>query len=188
MSSVIILTGCGYSLRGAGTSLPPDVKNIYIANIDNRTSDASIARLVDEAIRDKFARYRAVNVVEEVGRADAVMNIELIAIKRGRGATSSQTDTAVQEELSLLMTAEVVRSNGVRLWKSETITVSQNYGTTSETVLASTPGFAGSSIDATALSKISSREVARGQERYAMRYLAEEVANRVYEEGIAEEF
>ena len=53
---VPVVAGCGYGLVGRTSSLPPDVVNIYIAPLGNRTLRQQVDLILTQAIADEFLR------------------------------------------------------------------------------------------------------------------------------------
>ena len=49
--------GCGYTLQGSKSSLPPEIKRIAILSSDNQTSETSLSTELSEALRSEFERY-----------------------------------------------------------------------------------------------------------------------------------
>ena len=183
-----LLAGCGYTFQGAGSVLPPDVKTIYIPQIENNTTESSLTNLLTEALRDQFDRYGAVSVVEDLNSADAVLKTKILGLKRAATTTNATTDTTLQQNTVMVVSAELRRVTGPLLWTNPKLSVSQSYGTTAGSVNTSSAAFAGGSVSAADVGSLSGRELSRGQEQEALNSMAEQVAKKVYEDAVMPDF
>jgi hypothetical protein len=52
----VLLDGCGYGLVGRTSSLPPDIEEIYIQPLSNRTLREQIDQEFTRAITNEFLR------------------------------------------------------------------------------------------------------------------------------------
>ncbi|HYB20361.1 MAG TPA: hypothetical protein VEH09_05505, partial [Thermodesulfobacteriota bacterium] len=50
----LLLTACGYHLRGRETNLPPEVHSVAIPIFGNRTIETGVESLVTEGLVEKF--------------------------------------------------------------------------------------------------------------------------------------
>lgn len=190
--SLLVLTfslfGCGYTFQGSGSVLPPDVKKVAIPLAINSTPEPGLALTLTEALRDRFERYGVIAIVDQVSQADAVLNARIINVERNTSTVTSNTATALQRSTTMTIAAELKRVTGPALWKSPALIVSQQFGTTSDVVVASSAGFAGGNIGSGDLGGLDNREISRGQEKQALEELSEEVARRIYEAAVLPEF
>ncbi len=182
------LTGCGYGFRGSESALPPDVERIHIPMVTNQSTEAGVDILVTEALRDEFDRYGTLTVVDKQSQADAVLDTTIVSIKRERGATSSSTDTDLQLQTVMTLSAELRKRNGALLWRNENIKASKVFGAESGVVVASSADFAGGSLSSGDLANLDDREVSRGQEQQALEDLSEQVASQIYSAAVIPEF
>ncbi|MGI6524972.1 MAG: LPS assembly lipoprotein LptE [Bdellovibrionota bacterium] len=181
-------SACGYTFVGGGSVLPADVKRIYIPLTENETTEANLARIVTEALQDRFERYGVVEVVDKMTEADAVLKTKIISVTKDTKTSTSGTDTALQYDIKMVISAELQRVTGQILWSNRAISAAQTYGATGSVVVTSSADFALSSLSASDLSGMSSREVARSQESEALDAMAEKVARAVYDQAVAPEF
>jgi hypothetical protein len=164
------------------------VKRIYIPLTENETTEANLARIVTEALQDRFERYGVVEVVDKMTEADAVLKTKIISVTKDTKTSTSGTDTALQYDIKMVISAELQRVTGQILWSNRAISAAQTYGATGSVVVTSSADFALSSLSASDLSGMSSREVARSQESEALDAMAEKVARAVYDQAVAPEF
>ena len=185
---VFILSGCGYSFRGSGSVLPPDVRRIAVPLVENSSPEAGLTLILTEALRDEFERYGAVSIVEDASDADAILKARIVDVRRQTSSVTSKTDTALQFDTTLVMAAELRRVTGGLLWQDRAITVSRPFGATSGVVVTSSAQFSESALGAGDLAGLDSREISRGQEQETLALLAEDVARTVYEKAVAPDF
>jgi outer membrane lipopolysaccharide assembly protein LptE/RlpB len=183
-----VLCACGYTFKGSGSALPPDVVKINIPLAENNTVESGLGLVVTEALRDRFDRFGVITVVDSESEADAVLRAKVLKLQRESQTSTSQTDTVLQARTVLVMAAELRRITGPLLWSNPNLLVSKAFGTSSSVVVTSSADFAGGNLSASDLSALDTRELSRGEEKKALEDLAEEVARRVYDEAVAPEF
>ena len=186
--SAVMTAGCGYTFRGSGSALPPDVRSIYIPQVDNNSTKLGLATVLTDAIRDEFDAYGAVSVVDNQNEADAVLKVTIVDVKETTSAVRANTNTSLQMQTTMFLTAELRRVTGPVLWRDNQIRVTQTFGADSSVVVTSSAAFAGGSISSGDLSGLSSREISRGQEASALNALSEDAARQMYDKAIAPDF
>jgi outer membrane lipopolysaccharide assembly protein LptE/RlpB len=184
----VLMTGCGYTFRGSGSALPPDVKAIYIPQVDNNSTKLGLATVLTDAVRDEFDSYGTVSVVDNQNEADAVLKVTIVDVKETTSAVRANTNTSLQMQTTMFLTAELRRVTGAVLWRDTQIRVTQTFGADSSVVVTSSAAFAGGSISSGDLSGLSSREISRGQEASALNSLSETAARQMYDKAIAPDF
>ena len=185
---LLCLVGCGYTLQGGGSVLPPDVRRIYIPTAENSTAEAGLTLTVTEALRDEFERYGVITVVDDAAQADAILKSRIVSVKRDTRTVTSTTDTALQLDSLLTISAELRRVNGQLLWANRNISSSKSYGTTSGVVVTNSADFAAGSISSSDLGSLNSREISRGQEQMVFESLAADIAKTAYTEAVLPDF
>lgn len=188
LTLMTIFTGCGYTFRGSGSALPPDVKAIYIPQVDNNSTKLGLATVLTDAVRDEFDSYGSISVVDNQNQADAVLKVTIVDVKETTSAVRANTNTSLQMQTTMFLTAELRRVTGPVLWRDNQIRVTQTFGADSSVVVTSSAAFAGGSISSGDLSGLSSREVSRGQEASALNSLSETAARQMYDKAIAPDF
>ena len=183
-----LVCGCGYTFTGGGSVLPADVKDIYIPLAENETTEVGVVRYVTEALIDKFEQYGVVRVVDSISDADAVLKARIISVVKNTKTSTSGTDTALQYDLKMTLAVTLQRVSGQILWRNNNISVSKTYGATGSVVVTSSADFVFNSVNASDLSGMSTREVARGQESEALEAMAIKAAEIVYDQAVAPEF
>jgi len=187
-SLLILASACGYKFQGGGTILPPDVRKIAIPVFENDSAEAGLSNLFTDAFRDEFERYGVITIVDEENEADAILNGKIKKVKREVRTVTSGTTSGLQFDAIIELSAELKKANGAVLWKNDSLTISQGYGSTVGSVVTSSPFFASQNLAASDLTGLSSGEVARGQESGAFESLATSAARTVYDGAVAADF
>jgi outer membrane lipopolysaccharide assembly protein LptE/RlpB len=66
-----LLSGCGYALVGRGSNLPPDVKEVYLQPLENRTQRTQVEQFLTRAVADELVTRQRFSVVGSLEGADA---------------------------------------------------------------------------------------------------------------------
>ncbi|MEY4668346.1 MAG: hypothetical protein RL518_1045 [Pseudomonadota bacterium] len=185
---VLTGTGCGYTLRGSGSVLPADVKNIYIPRVENGSTELGLADVVTDALRDEFDSYGTVSVVEKQGEADAILKVRIVDVKNTTGTVNAATNTALQMDTTMFLGGELRRTTGQILWRENNLKVTKEYAANQSVVVTTSPDFASGSISASDLASLSSRDISRGQEAQALNDLASNAARMIYDKSVAPDF
>lgn len=188
LGSLLMATGCGYSFQGSATSLPPSVKKVYIAPVVNSSTDARLAGLLTDCLRDRFDRGGAVSVVDTLTSSDAVLSVKLKGVVSGATTSTSTTNQALQVNNSMTLSGDLRRANGQVLWSVPAMTVTRGSAATRGAVVTSSAEFASSGLAASDVVGLNDREVARSQQGAALSSLVELAARRIYEEAVAPNF
>ena len=184
----VCLSACGYTFRGSGSVLPPDVKAIFSPLAENNSTKIGLAEIVTESMREEFDSYGAVSVVERQSDADAVLKVTIANVKETTSTVNAESNTAVQMDTTMYLAAELRRVTGPVLWRDGAIKVTKAYGTNASVVVETSPDFASGSISSSDLSSLSTREISRGQEASALNTLATDAARIVYAKSVAPDF
>jgi hypothetical protein len=70
----LFLVGCGYALVGRTSTLPEDVRKIYVEALKNTTRRAQLEQVLTRAIADEFVTRRRFEVVRSPGEADGILS------------------------------------------------------------------------------------------------------------------
>lgn len=185
---MLVTTGCGYEFQGSGSILPADVKRVYIPIAENNSTEPSLALTVTEAIRDRFERFGVVSVVDEQKDADAILTAKILKVKRDTNTVSSRADTALQQNTTMTLAAELRRISGPVLWRNPNLAVTKVFGSSSGAVVTTSADFAGGGLSSSDIGNLDARELARGQEQEALSTLADLAARQIYDDAVAPDF
>jgi outer membrane lipopolysaccharide assembly protein LptE/RlpB len=71
----VALAGCGYALVGRGSTIPEDVRSVYLAPFENRTQRAELEQFITQAIADELVTRRRFSIQSSPEAAvDAVLS------------------------------------------------------------------------------------------------------------------
>jgi outer membrane lipopolysaccharide assembly protein LptE/RlpB len=65
--------GCGYALVGRASTLPADIREVYVAPLENQTPRAQLEQFLTSAITDELVTRRRFTIVRTAGDADALL-------------------------------------------------------------------------------------------------------------------
>lgn len=184
----VCMSACGYTLRGSGSVLPPDVKAIYVPLAENNSTKLGLAEVVTEAMQEEFDSYGAVMVVERQSDADAILKVTITNVAETTSTVNASSNTAVQMDTTMYLVAELRRVTGPVLWRDAALSVTKSFGTNASVVVETSPDFASGSISSSDLSSLSTREISRGQEAEALMALSQDAARIVYTKAVAPDF
>jgi hypothetical protein len=181
--------GCGYTFQGSGSVLPEDVKSVHIPQVGNLSPETKFTKQLTESLRDRFDRYGVVTVVESTGRADALLEAEIKQIQRATSTSTSSSDFALQNAITVTISASLKRKDtGQVLWSNQNMSITRVYGASGNTVVTSAPTFSAGALNAQDLNALNDRELARGQEKEVFALISDQVAQQVYEQAVMPEF
>jgi hypothetical protein len=123
--------GCGYSLAGRGSFLPPYIRTIGIPTFVNRTPIFNLETLLTQKVRAEFIGRGKYQVLPQNTGIDAVLNGEVTAVNI---LPASFGSTQLASRYAIVMTARVelrdMRENKV-LWENAGLSFRQEYEATS---------------------------------------------------------
>ena len=124
----IVTAGCGYSLAGRGSFLPPDLRTVGIPMIQNRTPFLQVEQTITERVRAEFiGRRRNYTVLPQETGADAVLSAEIISMSvQPVGFTDQQLASRYLISLTMSGTFTDTRSGEV-LWSNNALTYRSEY-------------------------------------------------------------
>jgi len=70
-AAALSAAGCGYSLRGTGSFLPPTIKKIQIPLFVNKTTRFELDRALTRAVIDEFVTRGKAEITSDAAAADA---------------------------------------------------------------------------------------------------------------------
>lgn len=185
---VFLLSGCGYSFIGSGSSLPPDVQSVYIPFVTNLSSETYVTPLLTEALREEFEKYGVLKVVDSTENYDSVLNVTILSVGEESRTVTANTESELQGDLTLTLQVELLRRDGSVLWANPSLSQSRSYASDLSTVLTGSASFAQSGMSASDLQNLGNREVSRSQQRITMENLIEETSKKIYMQAVAPSF
>ncbi len=80
LPAVAVLAGCGYTLVGQASTIPEDVRTVYVEPLVNATQRAQVEQILTQAISDEMVtRRRNFTVSSSFGDADAILRGRVVS-------------------------------------------------------------------------------------------------------------
>lgn len=184
----LTFNACGYKLQGSGSVLPNDIKTISIKPVENATTLTGLGPKMTEKLRSRFERYGVVKIVDSDEPADADLVSRIVSLSTTNRDVQGQSNVQVEQNLMITVSVELRKKNGQILYKNNSITANESFGTVSSNVVTSSSSFATGNVGAAALSRLTDREIARGQAAETVETLMDEVARKIYLNAVASDF
>ena len=70
---VVALAGCGYSLVGRGSNLPPEVRRVLLMPLENATPRSQVDQILTRALSTELVNRKRFEVLSSAEGADAVL-------------------------------------------------------------------------------------------------------------------
>lgn len=125
--AAIGLAGCGYSLAGRGSFLPPEIKSIGIPTFINRTPVFNLETQLTQKVRAEFIGRGKYQILPEATGVDALLTGEVSSITV---LPASFTTQQLGSRYAITMTARVelrdTKANTV-LWENPSVMFRQEY-------------------------------------------------------------
>lgn len=133
-SCVALLAGCASHYQ-FGTTLAPDVRDVYIPTVLNEANEPGVAQAVDRALRKEIQREGTLRIVPE---DEATTRLDVVVTGYKQEAVSySQHDTQHPNEYKMTLTARVSFVKLARpeagapaekaIWLKNSVTGSENF-------------------------------------------------------------
>ena len=142
------LAGCGYSLAGRGSFLPPTIQTIGVPVFGNRTSVFDVEQLLTQRVRAEFIGRGKYRVVPERAGVDALLLGEITSITVTPSALNEQGQ-ATRYLVAFVMSIEFrdVKEDKV-LWQNPSLVFREEYEVTTVTTAPDPAAFFGQSSNA----------------------------------------
>jgi outer membrane lipopolysaccharide assembly protein LptE/RlpB len=127
--AVTLAAACGYHLVGTSSSLPPQLKTLYVAPFVNHTTRAEVDQRLGEQVSQEWVRRGRLQLVASAEQADLVLSATVLA------ASSSpvQLDkTGRATEYQLVVVADVrlvdrTKPQPETIWRDKNFTRNVSY-------------------------------------------------------------
>lgn len=130
-----VWTGCGYALVGRASTLPADVRSVYLRPFENRTTRSQVDQILTRALADELVARKRFTLASSPGEANAeimgtVLNLSVnpVVFDPAGRATEYEIVIAAQVRFHRLRPGA---GGGVEpgdiLWSNERYLFRQNY-------------------------------------------------------------
>jgi len=123
----LLLYGCGYSLAGKTTHVPPGVSSVAIPTLKNQTLEPGIEIYFTQAFLREFVKDRRVRVVDRA-EADSVLE-GIIKTFYIYSVSYDKSGFALEYETVVTMDIALKKKSGEVLWKEKDLLERQWYET-----------------------------------------------------------
>lgn len=125
--------GCGYSLAGRGSFLPPEIKSIGIPPFINRTAIFNLETQLTQKVRTEFIGRGRYQILPEASGVDAVLTGEVSNISlQPASFTTQQLASRYVITMSARVELRDTKTNMV-LWENPSLLFRQEYDAPSAT-------------------------------------------------------
>src|SRR5262245_41230477 len=130
---VVSLAGCGYSLAGRGSFLPPEIKSIGIPPFVNRTAIFNLETQLTQKVRTEFIGRGRYQILPEATGVDAVLTGEVSNISlQPASFTTQQLASRYVITMSARVELRDTKTNTV-LWENPALLFRQEYDSPTST-------------------------------------------------------
>jgi outer membrane lipopolysaccharide assembly protein LptE/RlpB len=119
---------CGYALVGRASSLPPDIKAVYVAPLENKTTRAQLEQFLTSALTDELVTRRRFTIVRTAGDADAQLEGAVTQF-RVTPVTFNNDGRATEYEITIVaaMTFERTSAEEAVVWENDRYLFRETY-------------------------------------------------------------
>ena len=122
----LFMGGCGYHLKGMGSSLPEKYKTIAILPVENKSFQADLGPILDSVIAEEFSRTQRLRLLGEL-EADLVLTTTITKYTDSP-ASFSATDKAMNYRIQVVVDSLLVaRKEKTVIWKGRGLRETSDY-------------------------------------------------------------
>lgn len=146
LAVLLTLPGCGYSLAGRGSFLPPSIKIVGVPMFVNNTSVFDVEKRITEKVRSEFIGRGKYKVEPGTTGVDAILLGEISSITL---APTGFTEERLASRYILTVTAKIefkdVKADKV-LWSNPSLQFREEYDVTNSTISTDASAFFGQDV------------------------------------------
>ena len=123
--AAVAVAGCGYTLVGRGSTLPPEVKRVYLKPLENQTTRVQVDQILTRALNSELVTRKSFEVVAQPEGADAVLSgtvttFQLTPVSYDTEGRATQYEISIVVKVSLVQVAgeKVLYANDGYLFRS----------------------------------------------------------------------
>jgi hypothetical protein len=119
---------CGYALVGRASSLPPDIKAVYVAPLENDTTRAQLEQFLTSALTDELVTRRRFTIVRSAGDADAQLQGAVTQF-RVTPVTFNTEGRATEYEITIVAAMKFLRTStdAAVVWENDRYLFRETY-------------------------------------------------------------
>lgn len=126
---IVGLTGCGYALVGRGASVPEDVRAVYLAPLENRTTRPQVEQFLTRALADELVTRKRFSLLASAEGANAQIDGAVLAFDVNP-VTFDANGRATEYEIVITAQVRFARVGAETedvLWKNDRYQFRQSY-------------------------------------------------------------
>jgi outer membrane lipopolysaccharide assembly protein LptE/RlpB len=120
---VMLISGCGYRFSGSGV-LPKDVKQVFVAMLENRTEETAIESIFTNDLIYEFARSGT--LAKGKNQADAQLSGVIEAITKGT-ISRIGINTSQERRVNIVISFQLNDPKGGALWSLKQLSENEAY-------------------------------------------------------------
>jgi outer membrane lipopolysaccharide assembly protein LptE/RlpB len=120
-----LASGCGYALVGRGSTLPPEVKSVYLKPLENLTPRAQVEQILTRALATELVTRRTFDVASSLEGADAELSgavtsfvLTPVSFDAEGRATQYEISIVVNVQLKQIVPEKVLYKNDGYLFRA----------------------------------------------------------------------
>jgi len=134
------LVGCGYTLTGAGTGVPQEIRTVHVKGSFEGDADPATADALTRALREQIRREGRFRLAPEAAGADAVLDVALVASST-LPVAFDRFDDVLDYETTIRVNAKLEQSDGTVLWRHDRISATRSHAAVPGAVVTSSSEF-----------------------------------------------
>lgn len=122
------MLGCGYALVGRASTLPADIRAVYVAPLENQTTRAQLEQFLTSAITDELVTRRRFTIVRTAAEAHAEL-VGAVTSFRVTPVTFDDDGRAQEYEISIVAAMRFQRTGdeGAVVWENDRYLFRETY-------------------------------------------------------------
>ena len=126
------LAGCGYTLVGRASNLPPDTESIYLSPLENATTRTQVEQILTQALADELVTRRRFSVVRSESEADAVLKGKVLSfsvkpVTFDSNGLADSFEITINADMKLQRVSTGLDEEGEILWSNARYTFRDDY-------------------------------------------------------------
>ncbi|HFC97409.1 MAG TPA: hypothetical protein ENJ40_02975 [Thermosulfurimonas dismutans] len=123
---ILVLSACGYRVRGRPPGFEPSWHTIYVEVFRNRTSETRAGAWLAQALRERWARSGILELASSPQEADLILSGEILSLSIGGISYNVYTQT-LERRISVRLRVRLRTRTGRLVWENRNLSRYENY-------------------------------------------------------------